>query len=88
MIIFKVTLSLVKEKEKKKFILEKISIMPVGHYGICLSFHNLNDTNHKNLRYIYERAVWTTFTLKAIILSDIIEGDINNVVCSYYTKYY
>ena len=50
------------------------------HFPIFLTFHNFNNTNHKNPKYIYDRADWATFTMNAIITPTMIEGDINRAV--------
>ena len=50
------------------------------HFPLFLSFHDFNQTNHKNSRYIYDRADWATFTTNAIITPAMTEGNIDRAV--------
>ena len=51
-----------------------------NHFPLFVSFHDFNHTYLKNLRYIYDRTNWTTFSLKAIIIPTMIEEDMNTAV--------
>ena len=50
------------------------------HFSLFLSYHDINFTNQKNSRYIYDKADWATFTSNATISFDVIRGDINAAV--------
>ena len=50
------------------------------HFPLFLSHHDINFTNQKNPRYIYDKADWATFTSNATISCNMIRGDINTAV--------
>ena len=50
------------------------------HFPLFLSFHDFNQINHKNPKYIYDRADWATFTLNATITPAMTKGNIDTAV--------